>query len=103
MTDYRPTPPGLQVLLEMNSQPQISEPRRLSNWAPQAIRLTSVAALAPQSPPLTRTRTKARAGRLCPDRRAQVTGTMPGVCDHGTCNLNGDVTRALAVRVTLWL
>jgi hypothetical protein len=36
-------------VLAMNSQPQVSKPRRLSNWAPHATRLTSAAraALAP--------------------------------------------------------
>jgi hypothetical protein len=60
--------------LEMNSQPepQVSEPRRLSIWAPEATRLTLAAVQAPQSPPLTRT----QAGRLRSYRRAQVTGTM---------------------------
>ncbi len=91
MTDSRPASPRLQVPLERNSQPQVSEPHRLSNWAPEATLLISAAALAPQSPPLTRM----QAERLRPNRRA------PSHWHHGTGNLSGEVARVLDVKTFL--
>ncbi len=100
-----------------DSSPQVSEPRRLSNWAPQATpsRLTSAArvALAPQS--LTECQlgnsvtwqchcvTPTDAGRQPSARWLAVPpGPLASHWHHGTGNLNGYmIAQVRAVRVTL--